>query len=460
MNDDDHLHGDRFALTDAGHVVVDDLEPGPAAPSLIWATWALFVGLGMMLIGAGLFGTLVGVRSQLDGFGSLAIGLIVAAYYGGFLLGSRLTLRLLGSVGHIRVYTALASMLAAAIVTAGLLPEPVAWVALRLTAGMCVAGQYVVAESWLNQIVSNRGRGRLLSIYTVVTVVAYGVGQLWFTRFDPTAITGFGVAAICVSVAVTPVALSEEASPPVLAKPAALPLRELWRIAPTGIVTSLLVGVTHGSFIGLGAVYATHAGLSIGEIGVFVTMPTLGSLLLSVPVSSASDGVDRRLVGALAATVAAVAAYGLTITGPAGWAGLGCMALIGGMTYPLYSIAGAYTNDWVPADKLTAASSQLVLLYGAGAFIGPNIGSAMMGAMGDVGYVWMTVATHAAIASFLAFRLVQHPTSVRAKPWNEIPVAGRLLYLPATAVAMGRRLRPQRRARLPRDRADSDRRRP
>jgi hypothetical protein len=64
---------------------------GPAVPgSLAWATWALFVGLAAMLAGAGLFGTLVGVRGDLEGFAVSVIGIISAAYYAGFLIGSRL----------------------------------------------------------------------------------------------------------------------------------------------------------------------------------------------------------------------------------------------------------------------------------------------------------------------------------------------------------------------------------
>lgn len=444
-----HPETDDLVLTDAGHELTDRDETGPITSSLAWATWALFVGLALMLVGAGMFATLIGVRSELDGFTALEIGLVGAAYYGGFLGGSRLTLTLLGSVGHIRVYAALASLLAASIVTAGLVSEPIAWIALRLATGACMAGQYVVAESWLNQLVSNHARGRLLAIYSIITVVAYGAGQLWFTRLDPVSVTGFGIAAILVSVAITPVALSADAAPPVLARPERLTLRELWSIAPTGMVTSVMVGVTHGAFIGLIAVYATRSGLSISEIGVFVTMPTLGGLVLSVPVSVASDRIDRRIVGALAGTVATAGGIGLIAFGPGHVLGLASMAVIGAMTYPLYSIAGAYTNDWVPAEQLTAAASQLVLLYGAGAFAGPIIGSFVMYAGGEDGYAWMTIATHGAIALFLAVRVVQYPTAVRAKPWNAVPLAGRLLYLPATAVAMGRRLRPGARPRRP-----------
>ena len=233
-----------------------------------------------MLSGAGLFATVIGIRSEVEGFPTLAIGLVTAAYYLGFLIGSRVALAALGSVGHIRVYAALASILAASILFAGMVVTPWAWVTVRLVAGACLAGQYVVAESWLNQLVTNANRGRILSLYSLVTIVAYGLGQLSIGVIDPTTLTAFGIAAIVISLAVSPVALSEEAAPPIIATPDRMTLRELFSIVPTGVITSVLVGVAHGSFLGLAAVYATRGGLSEGEIGVFVALPTIGSLLL------------------------------------------------------------------------------------------------------------------------------------------------------------------------------------
>lgn len=448
---------DRTLAAD-GIVPPDDTLPtesGPVTTSLVWATWALFVGLGLLLSGAGLFATVVGVRVETDGFPTLAIGLIAAAYYLGFLVGSRLTLIALGTVGHIRVYAALASVLAAVILTAGMAVHPVAWLVLRLLAGACLAGQYVVAESWLNQLATNANRARILSIYTLVTVVAYGIGQISIGLVDPTTLTAFGIAAILISVAVTPVALSEDATPPILAVPARMPLRELMALVPTGVVTSVLVGIAHGGFIGLAAVYATRSGLSKTDIGLFVAMPTAGSLLLQVPISSASDAIDRRVVGAVTATAAAGAGLVLLVAGPDAWTGFAAMAALGGTTYPLYSIAGAYTNDWVPAEQLTAAASQLVVLYGAGAFAGPFLTSIVMDAVGVDGFVWATVATHAVIALYLAARVAQWRPAVRAKPWNSIALETRVFQLPATAVGMGRRLRaPRRRPRVDPERVD------
>jgi MFS family permease len=144
----------------------------------------------------------------------------------------------------------------------------------------------------------------------------------------------------------------------------------------------------------------------------------------------------------LAALTAAVAAAGLFFVEPDSWPGLACVIVIGGTTYPLYSIAGAYTNDWLPRELLTPAAGQLVLLYGVGAMLGPLIGSGLMRGIGVDGYVWMAVASHVAIAVFLIARMFQYREPLRAqpKPWNEVALAGRVFFIPATVVGMGRRL--------------------
>jgi MFS family permease len=228
-------------------------------------------------------------------------------------------------------------------------------------------------------------------------------------------------------------------------EPERMTLRELFHHAPTGMLTCLMVGLTHGAFLGLGAVYATKLGLTLSEIGLFVSIPTIGVILMSVPISAASDDIDRRAVGALAALTAAAAAVGMFFFAPDTWQGLLCVIVIGGTTYPLYSIAGAYANDWLPSDRITAAAGQLILMYGLGAMIGPLIGSAAMARLGTDGFVWTTVVSHVAIALFLILRLFQYRAPFRAKPWSEVALAGRVFYVPVTAVGMGRRLLARRR---------------
>ena len=88
--------------------LVEKTTSRPAITSPLLSMWALFLGVLLMMLGNGLQGTLVGVRSTLEGFNTLVIGVILTAYYAGFLLGSRFTIRALARVGHVRVFAALA----------------------------------------------------------------------------------------------------------------------------------------------------------------------------------------------------------------------------------------------------------------------------------------------------------------------------------------------------------------
>ena len=242
------------------------VPPGEARVSLTLTTWALFTGLAALLTGVGLYATLSGVRAELERFGTVYIGVIGAVYYGGFILGSRVALHVVGTVGHIRVFSALCSLMSAVTLVSGLIVHPLSWIVLRFLSGACLAGVYVVAESWLNQLASNANRGRLLSFYGMLTTMSYGLGQLLFGLIDPRALTGFTLATIGVSVAVAPVALSAVANPPPIRQPEPISIRQLMDEAATGVVAAILVGVTIGAFISFLPIYATRSGMSLRSL--------------------------------------------------------------------------------------------------------------------------------------------------------------------------------------------------
>ena len=77
---------------------------------IIKNSWALFIGIGIIMIAHGLQGNLMGVRSVIEGFNFLATGIMMSGYYVGFFLGSNIAPKLVSKVGHIRVFAAFASM--------------------------------------------------------------------------------------------------------------------------------------------------------------------------------------------------------------------------------------------------------------------------------------------------------------------------------------------------------------
>ena len=47
-------------------------------------TWALLLGMFLLMIGNGLQGTLLGVRGEIEGFSNLEMSIVMSAYFVGF----------------------------------------------------------------------------------------------------------------------------------------------------------------------------------------------------------------------------------------------------------------------------------------------------------------------------------------------------------------------------------------
>ena len=405
--------------------------------TILLSTWGLFTGLALLLVTAGVYSTLVGIRAELKQLPTLVSGGITTAYYAGFLLGSWYTLRALKQVGHIRVYAALASLLSASVLITGVYDSPIVWILMRSSTGFCFAGLYVVAESWLNGLATNTFRGRLLAMYNVVTIGAYGAGQLLVFNFDARTLTGFAFAAVVSSLAVIPVVMSEQAATPNVDNHTHITMRELAKIVPTGAGTILLVGLAHGGMLGMAVIFATREGLSVGRVGIMIAAINLGGMALTWPISSASDDLDRRIIGVLSSLAVIVLGLVMLTQTPSSWFTTALLFAIGGFSFPLYAVGGAYTNDWVSQEQMGAAASQLVTLYGFGAMIGPLVAAPFLDIIGTQGFAWSIISLHALILLFLIYRIRAWHAPVTTKHWDDVSFHGRAFFIPATIVSLG-----------------------
>ena len=148
-------------------------------------SWALLLGMLLLLLGNGLQGTLLGIRGSIEGYDAETMAFVMSGYYLGFLLGSRRATPMIARVGHVRVFAALASMISAAFILYAAAPEAWVWTLMRFIVGFSFAGVYVVAESWLNDAATNETRGQALSLYMIVQMVGIISAQFILTLADP-----------------------------------------------------------------------------------------------------------------------------------------------------------------------------------------------------------------------------------------------------------------------------------
>lgn len=415
-----------------------DSPPSPAPlGSAAAASWALFVGIGLLMLGNGMQASLIGIRSELEGFDAAASGAIMTAYFLGFLIGTRAATRALASVGHVRVFAALASMASAATLVHAVAVHPVPWFLMRLATGLCMAGLYVVAESWINDLSTNATRGRMLAVYMVVSMGGLAGGQLLLNAAPPEGFELFVIASVLISLSLVPVSLSGSSSPPTLhAEP--MSIVQLAREVPTGVAVSALTGMSAGALLGMGAVYATRAGLSPSQTALFMGAPMVGGVVLQVPIGTLSDRVSRRAVMLGVALAAVAAAAGLLVLPVGGIAAYLAIFALGGFTFPLYALGIAYTNDWIRPEQATGASAALVTINGIGAIAGPPTAALLISRAGNQSFFLVLVFTHVLIAIALLYRVTFRDRLPTSRQGRFIPLS---IRASANAVVLSARRR-------------------
>lgn len=379
-----------------------------AALSAIGSARSILLAIFMLMAGGGFIGALVGIRLQDSGEDPLLIGLAGTAYFAGLTVGAPRVGRVIDRVGHIRAFAAFVALLSASTLTYSVHETIAVWGVLRFIDGLCLAGVYVCLESWLSDRADPADRGSAIASYMVALYAGQALGQ-WFLKLGTSAPgLPFVAASILISLAILPIALTRSPSP-VIAPAPTLSVRRLYAISPLGLTGAGATGLILGAFYGLGAVYARQSGLSLGATAALMSAVIAGGVALQWPLGWLSDRVDRRkvIVGAFAATLAVSVL--IALGRPSGAALLASGAMFGGLSFVLYPLCVAHANDHIPTEQRVGASGGLVMVYSAGAALGPLPAAAAMSAIGPAGLFAFVAACMGAAVAFALWRVLVSP---------------------------------------------------
>lgn len=373
-------------------------------------SWALFVGMFMLMVGNGLQGTLLGLRGEVEGFTTFELSIVMSAYFLGFLFSSRFTPELIRRVGHVRVFAALGSMISAVLISYPVLLEPWAWTLGRVIIGFCFCGVYITAESWLNDASENENRGKALSLYMITQMAGIVFAQWIVTQGDVSGYVLFIIPSILVSLAFAPVLLSVRPMP-AFATTKPMKIKDLIAASPLACFGMFMLGGVFAAQFGMSAVYGSRVGLTVGEISFFVSAIYVAALVLQYPIGWLSDRMDRRVLiiwlaaiggaGSLVAFLIPGNYYLIVLSG----------AIVGGTSNPLYALVIAYANDYLAKEDMAAASGGLLFINGVGAIAGPVIVGFMMDGIGDNGFWLFTAILMGGIAAYGIYRTTRRSRS-------------------------------------------------
>ena len=371
--------------------------------------WALLLGITVLALGNGLHGSLVGTRAAAENFDTTMTGFIMSGYSLGLIVSSFLTPRLVTYVGHVRVFAALASVVSTVVLLIPLWIDPFFWFAMRVIAGFCTSGLYIVCESWLNAAANNRSRGRLLSVYMTLTYAAMGAGQLLLNVRDESGFARFILVSAIFSLALVPISLVRS-EPPSIERARGIGVADIYRASPTATVAIFACGAGQSAFFSMGAVFGIMHGMPLAYISLMMALPPIAVILSQYPVGAASDLFDRRTLLVVLCFLASILATLMFVLGDLSqFVLIALMAAFGATALPLYSLVLAYANDNLHKDQMLAASSKLILLYGLGAMLGPTLVGEFMHRFGSTGFMTFLAILYGGIGVFTLYRQLQRP---------------------------------------------------
>jgi len=388
-------------------------------------SWALFLGMGFLMMAYGFQGSLLGVRAVQEEFSLTSTGFMMSGYFVGYFIGAATIPGLISRVGHIRVFAAFASMASLVILVHAVFINPFVWFILRVVTGISMVCIYTVAESWLNDRSSNKNRGSVLSIYMVILYGAMGIGMFLLNFSSPKNFQPFILISVITSLALIPILLTKK-KPPTFKKIKAMNLKEVYDASPFGMVSSLFYGTIQSALFTLLAVYAASMNFTIFEISLVTFLLAISGAVSQFPIGKLSDLYDRRKVIVYSTFAASIFALltllvsrqiylpGELATSKT-WFYI-FLILFSFCSLPMFSLILAHTNDYIPKEKFVAAGASLQFTFGLGAMSGPFLCSIFMNLVGSHEFFVFLFFFHALIGLFGLYRMriresVENPDS-------------------------------------------------
>jgi MFS family permease len=379
-----------------------------------YSLWILMVCVALLCVGHGLNGSLMGVRAQAEDFGPDVIGFIMSGYSAGLLLSTFLTPRLVQNVGHVRAFAGLASIVSTAVLLVPLWINAPFWFLMRVVTGLCTSGLYIVCESWLNTVSSNRNRGQMLSLYMIVTYGSLGSGQLLLNLTDTSGFSRFIVVSALLSLSLVPLILLPTEAPAIEGS-RRVAVDEIWRASPLAVVGATACGLAQSAFFAMGPVFGLTAGLPLVYVSVMMALPPIGVIFSQYPIGLVSDRFDRRtIILLLSALSAAIAAATLATSGSTPVLFIAMITAFGTLSLPIYSLVVAHANDHLQKEQVLGATAKLILLYGLGSMLGPLAAGQAMRRVGGEGFLVYMLLVYGGLALFALWRRRLRPEDIKA----------------------------------------------
>ncbi|GGU49296.1 membrane protein [Pseudomonas laurentiana] len=341
-----------------------------------WGTYfavlAAVLSVGLAL---GVSMPLVSLRLESWGYGGFAIGVMAAMPAIGVLFGASLASRLAAYFGTPGLMRLCLWGGALSIGLLALLPSYPVWLVLRLLIGMVLTIVFILGESWINQLVVEAWRGRLVALYGSSYALSQLAGPLVLGFLGSEDDFGFWAGAGLLLLA--PLLLIGRSGAPTT-EACSVTLGDLvWfcRNLPVIAWAIALFAAFEAMILTLLPVYCLQQGFGTEMALFMVSTVVIGDALLQLPIGALADRMSRRTLFSGCALVLLISSLMIPLLLHTSliWP---LWVLFGASAGGLFTLSLILIGERYRDDALVRANAHVAQLWGIGCLIGPLVAGA------------------------------------------------------------------------------------
>ncbi len=344
----------------------------------------VFAACAAIGLQAGAAMPLVPLALDRQGVDKLTIGVVTAAWALGMLATAPLIPRLAARLGAVPFIVC--AVVTGAVVTAGytVTQGPVAWFLLTFLHGAVGAVPWVVTEIWMNVVVEERHRGRVMGVYAALVALGLALGPLVLQLvgvYGPTPFLTCSALALLVTLPLVPYWKAA----PAVEHVAGGGYGAIVLAAPLAMLAAFASGLGEQVAFSFLPVYAVGTGVAPETGALWLSAFVIGNVVLQWPIGWLADHADRRAVLAGCTIASLVLVLLLPVVSVQSLAIIAVIMLWGGISFGIYPVGLALLGQRFNGGDIARANTAFTMLYIMGGFVGRPLTGAAMDAVGEPG---------------------------------------------------------------------------
>jgi len=336
-----------------------------------WKAYGI-VTAAVVIVGLALGVTLplVSLRLHEWGYSTFAIGVMAGMPAVGIVLGAKLTGRLAGQLGSENALRLVMGCSAVSVVLLAVWPSYAVWLLLRLVLGISLTVTFVIGESWINQLVVDRLRGRLVAVYGSAFALSQLCGPLLLGFIGTEGDGGFWLATALLVGGVGLLFCVSGAPVVDAAAGAGRGLRQFVRSMPAIAWAMVLFAGFETMTLTLLPVYLIREGFAQQLALIMVSTVVVGDAILQVPIGWLADKFSRTALFKFCGVILLLSSLAMpfvlhtVLIWPV-------LVLFGSSAGGLYTLSIILVGQRFRDDALVRANAHIAMLWGLGCLLGP-----------------------------------------------------------------------------------------